>query len=74
MRGGGAAFLNVPAAVVTIDEKGKGLDYARSTNDQIYPVVATADTVASSLRSGRPSPAMSYFKRSAQEYSSYAKI
>lgn len=34
--GGGAAFLNVPAAVVTIAANGKVIDYARYTNDQIY--------------------------------------
>lgn len=34
--GGGAAYLDVPAAVVTIDANGKVVRYARYTNDQIY--------------------------------------
>lgn len=34
--GGGAAYLDVPAAVVTIDATGEVIEYARYTNDQIY--------------------------------------
>ncbi len=34
--GGGAAYLNVPAAVITIDANGEVINYARYTNDQIY--------------------------------------
>ncbi|MES2477256.1 MAG: hypothetical protein V4640_15835 [Verrucomicrobiota bacterium] len=34
--GGGAAYLNVPAAVVTIEASARVASYARYSNDQIY--------------------------------------